>query len=297
MIIKIKSHKRPTFQNLLKYMINDKDRLFDSEGRSFAITHNLKGDSITAWTKQFQANELMRQRKRTDSVYLTHEILSFHKEDAKNITLSKMEAMAREYIKQRNLKGLYVAVPHFDKEHYHIHICASGVDKTGMSLRLPKADLQKLKIEIQNYQHLNFPELSKSIVNHRLGRSKNQDARFKNQDISNAKEKIQLTEKEFQFKKRTGRETESELLIGMLKTCYKKAISKDDFYLKLKECGLETYERGGKISGIKKANIKFRFSRLGFTEQRINDLSKFEEREKALTENRKNKQRIINRSK
>src|ERR1035437_6552326 len=175
MIIKIKSHKRPTFQNLLKYMINDKDRLFDSEGRSFAITHNLKGDSITAWVKQFQTNEVKRQRKRSDSVFLTHEIVSFHKEDAKNITLAKMETMAREYIKQRNPKGLYVAVPHFDKEHYHIHICASGVDKTGMSLRLPKADLQKLKIEIQSYQHLNFPELAKSLVNHRQSRVNNKN--------------------------------------------------------------------------------------------------------------------------
>ncbi len=265
-------------------MINDKDCLYDKEGRSFAITHNLKGDSITAWVKQFQANEQNRQRKRTDSVYLTHEIISFHNEDAKNITLAKMEAMAREYIKQRNPKGLYVAVPHFDKEHYHIHFCASGVDKTGMSLRLPKADLLKLKKEIQKYQIERFPELSKSIVNHGNVRDKSLET------------KEVTSDKEFQFKLRTGRDSEKELLIGMLKTCYKMAVSKEDFFLKLKECGLETYERSGKITGIKKGIIKFRFTRLGFTEQRIEDLNKFADREKELSERRASKQKTNSRN-
>lgn len=263
-------------------MINDKDRLYDKEGRSFAITYNLKGDSITAWVKQFQANEQKRQRKRSDSVHLTHEIISFHNEDAKNITLAKMEAMAREYIKLRNPKGLYVAVPHFDKEHYHIHICASGVDKTGMSLRLPKVNLLKLKKDIQQYQIEKFPELSKSIVNHGKVRDKNPEP------------KEVTSDKEFQFKLRTGRDSEKELLIGMLKTCYKMAISKEDFFLKLKESGLETYERSEKITGIKKGNLKFRFNRLGFTEQRIEDLNKFNEREKELNERRASKQKTIN---
>ena len=259
-------------------MLNDKDRLFDKEGRSFALTHNLKGDSITAWVKQFEKNETHRQRHRSDSVYITHEILSWHKDDAKCITLSKMEAMAREYVKQRNPRGLYVAVPHFDREHYHIHICASGVDQTGKSLRLPKVELQKLKKDIQQYQIDKFPELSKSIVNH------------------GKKEKPLLTEKEYQYKLRTGRETEKEQVIGMLKTCYKKAISKNDFYLLLKESGLETYERSGKISGVKKGNIKFRFNRLGFIEQRIEELNKSFNRGKELTASREAKQKIINRN-
>ena len=49
-------------------MIDGKDRLFDNTGRSFSITHNLKGNSIDEWVKQFQANELHRLRKRKDSV-------------------------------------------------------------------------------------------------------------------------------------------------------------------------------------------------------------------------------------
>src|SRR6185295_9343689 len=99
MIVKIKSHKRPSFKKLLDYILNDKDRLFDKSGNSFVVTHNLKGNTIESWERQFKENETHRQRKRINSVYLTHEILSWHRDDAKNITLEKMEIIAREYIR------------------------------------------------------------------------------------------------------------------------------------------------------------------------------------------------------
>jgi hypothetical protein len=252
MIVKLKSHKRPIFKQLLNYMINGKDRLFDKENKSFCISHNLKGNSIDEWTKQFQTNELKRLRKRKDSVRITHEILSWHKDDAKHITIEKLNDIAKEYIKQRNPIGLYVAVPHFDKDHYHIHICASGVEnKTGRSLRLSKADLSKLKKNIQQYQISRYPELSKSVVAH------GKDPRKR------------VTDREYHFKSKAGRETDKEQLIGILKTCYKKASSPESFYSLLKECGLSTYERSKKVTGVLLNGRKFRFSRLGFSEERI----------------------------
>ncbi len=184
-----------------------------------------------------------------------------------------METMAKEYIRQRNPKGMYVAVPHFDREHYHIHILASGIEyRTGKSLRLSKPDLQKLKKDIQQYQIEWFPEFSKSIVEH------------------GKKEKSFISDKEYQVKLRTGRETEKEKLLGMLKTCYKKANSKEMFYQLLNECGLETYERGGKISGIAHGKYKFRFNRLGYSEDRLNDLNKIIVRSKELGVSRNKQQ-------
>jgi hypothetical protein len=152
---------------------------------------------------------------------------------------------------------MYVAVPYFDKQHYHIHICASGIEfKTGKSLRLTKPELQKLKKDIQQFQIERFPELSKSVVHH------------------GKREKSLLTDKEYQIKLRTGRETDKEQLIGMLKTCYKKANSRETFFQLVKECKLIPYKRGGKTSGIVFNNKKFRLKRLGFTEERIMDLDK-----------------------
>lgn len=254
-------------------MLNDKDRLFDKEGRSITITHNLKGSSIDEWTKQYKANEEFRLRKRKDSVKITHEILAWHKDDAKHITLAKMEAMAREYIKQRNPRGIYLAVPHFDKEHYHIHILASGIEyKTGKSLRLSKTDLHKLKKEIQQYQVEKFPELSKSVVEH------------------GKKEKSFTSDNEYQVKLRTGRETEKGKLLEILKTCYKKADSKEAFYELLNECGLKTYERGGEISGVVFKNYKFRFKRVGFSKERFEELNKTMKRNNEIEKSREKKE-------
>lgn len=258
-------------------MINDKDRLFDKDGHSFAITHNLKGDSIKEWDKQFRANEEYRQYKRVNSVILTHEILSWHKDDAKDISLGKLEDMAREYIQQRNPNGMYIAVPHFDKEHYHVHICASGIEyRTGKAMRLAKKDLQELKQKVQQYQLDKYPELNKSIVNH--GKQKKEYA---------------LSDKEQKFKERTGRATDKEQLVGMLKTCYKKANSKDNFFELLKESGLSTYIRGGKISGIVFSERKFRLKTLGFTEERLQELEKTLKQTKELSNMReKTKEKI-----
>src|SRR5215204_5663195 len=113
MIVKVKSHKRPSFGNLLNYLVHNKDRLFDATGKSMLVTHNLKGSTIDKWVPQFQRNEQFRLRKRKDSVYCTHEILSWHKDDSSEITPQKLESITREYIRLRNSKGLAVAVPHF----------------------------------------------------------------------------------------------------------------------------------------------------------------------------------------
>ena len=246
-------------------MLHDKDRLFDREGKSFIVTYNLKGNNIKEWGQQFKENETYRTQRRKDSVLLTHEILSWHRDDAKNITLKKLEEMTREYIRLRNPNGLYIAVPHFDKGHYHVHVCASGIEyHNGKSLRLSKAELQKLKKGIQNYQVEKFPELSHSIVNH------------------GGKSKSLVTEKEYQHKHRMGRESEKEKIIETLQTCYKKAFSKEDFFELLKESKLSSYSRGGKVTGIVYQGRKFRFSTLGFTDEKLKELDKSIEREREL---------------
>ena len=128
-------------------------------------------------------------------------------------------------------------------------------------MRLAKVDLQKLKKNIQQYQIDKYPELSKSLVNH--------------------KKKVKaLSDKEYKFIERTGRATDKEQLLGMLKTCYKKANSKNDFFENLKECGLTTYISGGRIYRVVFCDKKFRLKTLGFTEERFQELDKLINRKK-----------------
>src|ERR1043166_10270551 len=209
MIVKIKSHKRASFGKLLHYMLDSKERLFDREKKSFLVQHNLKGNSIVEWEKQYKENEMLRLRRRTDSVILTHEILSWHRDDSKNISLAKLEEMTREYIRMRNPNAMVIATPHFDRKHYHVHLCVSGIEyQTGKSLRLSKIELRQLKNDFQQFQLDKFPELSNSIVKH------------------GEHNKTGLTEKEYQIKLRTGRETEKERLRTKIVSCFMKASSK-----------------------------------------------------------------------
>lgn len=279
MIIKVKSFKKPDFQKLLEYLLSDENRLYDKGDRSFIITHNLKGRKIENWVTQFKENEKFRKRRRKDNVILTHEIISFHKDDSENITVEKLRDIAKKYIQRRNIKGMYVAVPHFDKEHYHIHICASGVEyRFGKSLRMSKAGFQKLKKDIQNYQLEHYPELSKSLVAH------------------DKKRKGRITEKEYQQKLRTGRATKKEQILEILESCFKASSSKNEFYEKLKDQGLGIYQRSGKTTGVVLDKIKFRFNRLGFPNERMEDLERSSQRGIDLNEVRIKKEKIINRN-
>lgn len=227
----------------------DGSKLNDASGKSFILTHNLKGKQIESWHKQLSYNEQFRKVKRKDSVYYTHEILSWHKDDAKNMSLDKMEEMTKEYIKNRNPRGQYIAVPHFDKEHPHVHIMASGIEyRSGKALRLSRAAFSDLKKGMQNYQISKYPELSKSVVSH-------------------GKKVIgKISDNEFQLKLRSRRDTYKEKFISQLKTSYQKATSPEHLKQLLSKFEMKTYERGGKIKGVIYANQKFRFNRLGFTE-------------------------------
>lgn len=281
MIVKIKSHKSYGFKKLLNYMLFDKDRLFDDKRKSFVISHNLHGKTIDSWVEQYSLNESFRKIKRSDSTILTHEILSWHSKDASEITLDKLKAMTHEYIRLRNIKVMFLAVPHFDKEHYHVHICASGLEfRTGKSLRLSRSEFTKLKKDIQLFQQQHFPELSHSVVDH--GKLKPES----------------MSDKEFQYKLRSGRDSKREMLSAILKTCYKKAISRDTFLELLKDCNAIPYSRGGVVKGVTFEGLKFRFERVGFGERWLERLEKTSERTISLSiENYQGSNKNIEKSK
>ncbi len=275
MIVKIKTRKTPSYRQILEYLLKNK------EERSFLLKHNLKGNSIPEWEKQFKANETYRKFKRKDSVLLYHEIISFHKDDVKNISPEKLEDLTREYIKLRNPNGIFLAVMHTDKEHHHIHLCTSALEfRNGNSLRMSKEKFAELKKQIQNYQREKYPELSNSIVAH--GKTE--------------KKELALSDTEYQIKRRTGRASEKERLVGILKTCYKKADCKESFFELLKECGLKIYSRGGKVSGVWFANRKFRFNRIGFGEERMDELEKVRIKGKELSDMRGERKKGIERN-
>lgn len=246
MIFKNKTYKRPKFDYLLRYMMEDKERLLDDHGQTFVVRHNVRGNNIDEWAKQFRANEQHRLRKRKNSVYVNHDIISFHRDSGQFLTPEKLERIVREYIRLRNPKGMYVACAHTDRDHVHIHICTSAIEyRTGKSMRMSRQEFATLKKNIQQFQIEQYPELSRSVVNH--GR----------------KSKGRVSEKEMQFKLRTGKMSQRELVQSTVAECYRKSKSTEDFYARLKEQKLETYVRGGRVYGVVFGNRNFRFKTLG----------------------------------
>ena len=105
---------------------------------------------------------------------LTHEFLSFSPEDTPQLTVEKLYDLTRAYIYFRNPNGMYVAVPHFDKDHIHIHLCVASIEyRSGSSMRMTKTQFRQFKHKVQEYQVEHYPELTHSLVDHgKQGRSK-----------------------------------------------------------------------------------------------------------------------------
>ena len=233
MILKSMTRKTPTWGQLLEYMVKDSDRYKDLDGLSFILKHNVSGHNIREWTRSFEETEERRVNQRVNNVKVFHEILSWSNKDVKHMSLEKMKEMARQYITIRNENASYIAVPHRDKKHWHVHFCISAVEaKTGKAIRVSREEFKAIKEKIQQFQIEKYPELSNSVVNH------------------SKKAKQPVIEPEYQQTKRTGQLSEKEKMKQQLETIFRSSTSKADFYTKVHEQGLSTYERGGKVCGI-----------------------------------------------
>ena len=63
----------------------------------FVITHNVTGNTIPQWVKQFEANEANRIFKRSNNVMLYHECMSFSNKTGK-IPVEVLRDLATKYI-------------------------------------------------------------------------------------------------------------------------------------------------------------------------------------------------------
>lgn len=239
MIIKSKTRKQGSFKQLLNYMIKGEERVPESR----IILHNLMGDSIDDWVKEFQANEKHRRRKRKNSVKLYHEILAWHPDDTDYLTLDIIEDLTREYIHLRNPNGLYVGAIHLSQDHYHVHLCISGLEyQSGQALRISKQDFRVVKERVQELEQSRYPALHYSKVDHSGGKY----LQRAKQEISRSKIQKQILELSHS------------------------ASSAKDFLQMLNEHGFEVYSRRGKPTGIFFKGKRYRFSTLGLGEEKTN---------------------------
>lgn len=246
MIIKSKTRKRGSFRQLLQYMILGEERVPESR----IILHNVVGETLDDWVAEFQSNEKHRLQKRKNSVKLYHEILAWHPEDTAYLSLDTIEYLTREYIQHRNPSGLYVGAIHLSQDHYHVHLCISGLEyQSGKTLRISKKDFAQLKGRVQSIEQYRYPELHYSQVNHGKAR------------ISKRSKGMSKT-----------------ALRDQVRVISQSSKSAKEFLDKLKERQLEIYHRNGKPTGILYKGRRHRFKTLGLNQGQI----KYLERQRRL---------------
>ncbi len=246
MIIKSISHKRKTsFKYLLEYLMSD--------DHNAEIIHKqlLRGDTLQMWQKQFINNSKKRKINRKNAVYLHHEILSFSPESSPYINKEKLIDISKMYIKQRAKRTLALVVFHQEKDHFHVHLVIASTDFMGQSNRLSKQEFAQLKLDMQDFQKQNYPELNHSLVQHEKDK------------------RTRIKESERRRSIRTDVVSDKETLYYTIQSIFHASPNIESFIHTLKHNDIKPYLRRGKLTGVHFGNRKFRFKTLGITDDML----------------------------
>lgn len=230
----------------------------------FIVKHNVRGNSLGTFIKQFETNETFRIVRRKDSTLIHHTVLSFSNKDTKHITDKLLKDIAQKFIAERGVNNLYVGTKHEDRNHIHLHIAVSGTQLNGRSSRISKQQLHHIKLELDRYQQEKFPELVHSLPQH--GRAKSERSKEKIREVAIR-----------------GRQREKHTLCAFLDRTYQGSKSLDHFLSQLRAEGHEPYYRSGKLQGIVHKGIKYRLERLGYGEKNLRALELVQEERELAT--------------
>ena len=163
----------PNFKRIINYILKEQ------KADAWTLLHNMDAspNDKEAIIKEFVDNDQCRKKRKNGNAYY-HEILSFSHLDYKAISsnLWILEDLTQEYILKRT-NGLALAYPHIDdgikkQPSIHVHILLSANEVgSSKSIRISKAQLKRIKREIEEYQIENYPEIKHSTIRRNLGKS------------------------------------------------------------------------------------------------------------------------------
>lgn len=270
MIIKSKGTRAAgCIGRILEYISRDSATVKDQNGNPYIIRHNLVGNSLAEFARAFAENEANRQVIRKNQLLAFHEYMAWHPKEREQITPDMIKDMVEAYLDMRAENGMCVSYIHGDAPHPHAHLLISSVELvSGKSLRLSKERFAEIQQAMQEYQRQNYPELDSSLIDF---------------DIES---KQLITDDERAMNKR-GVLSRKQELIAIMETTIADATSRGDFYSKLSEQGIDTYERAGEVAGIDDAR-HYRWGTLGVTDEQFQELDVREQRLVALNETTNN---------
>ncbi len=267
MFLKTLRHTGPSIRNLILYMVNG----MQNKDTDLMIAHNLRSLDIEDIIHDFIGNDHYRKQTRATTRWY-HEILSIGALDADKVDDKMLERIAQKYIEMRSPNALCFAVAHTSEAHKHIHFCLSGTEfRNKTTLRMDNKTFRDLRVGFEKWQQKELPELQHSLV---YLNSEKEKRRQRGKGAS--------LEREYQTQKRLaakGQLTNKQQLQEAVQQAFSRSRTKKQFYERLRQSGIETYERVGKITGVI-TNRKYRFTSIGITKSMLLSLDRFASRQR-----------------
>jgi hypothetical protein len=260
MIIKSMSRKQATFSQLVDYMEDGR------QDKKFTLKNNLFSNSSYKIKEEFERNASFF-KKRKDSVYMYHEVISITK--SKQLTNEQQKEILRkivlEYIQKRAKNNLVYGVLHDDKTdnfHYHLLISSNELEETKKH-RLSKYEFDKIKKDLEVMVLSKYPELQQGVVINKPSSEK-------------------LSNKGAEVKRRTGKTSQRDSVKNRLETVFLSSKDKQSFFENIEKENLEIYVRGKTVGVVdKETGRKHRLKTLGMLEV-FNEISNIVEKSNAI---------------
>jgi len=272
MIVKALSHKSnnvSAIRRLISYVCDPQKMQDKYYGRKLlTVKQYIPSYNQEKWVQAFKSNDDRRTFNHKKRVVLRHEIISFAPQSNPLISRDTLHAFAKYYLKNRMQKPtMGIGVVHYDQAP-HIHFVMAGVALDGSATRVSREQFKAFKVQLQEFQEQQFPELSHSIVDHNKHKTL----------------KLQLTHQEQRIRDK-GKVSDKEELSQTVMHLAKGCISLDQLELKLKAQSLKPYHRRGILTGVWLGNRKYRLSTLGIGKEHLKEMTREQQRLNTLTKN------------
>ncbi|QUI62495.1 hypothetical protein GSF04_08190 [Pseudoalteromonas sp. A22] len=248
MIIKSKSRKVANFDQLYDYMKKGAEK----HDGVHVFSRNVYTHQREKILQEFIDNSLLF-KKRKNSVYLYHEIISITR--TQSVSVEKQQDalfhIVQEYVVQRANKNLVYGYMHNDAQNnIHFHLMISSNERgSNKNLRLSKHEFDRAKKHLETWTNKHYPELQQGLViNKQAGKKTSHNGA--------------------ELKKRTGKMPERERVTKALERIFTQSVNKQQFFERLAAEHLEIYTRG-KAIGFKDTvtDRKYRLKTLGLESQ------------------------------
>jgi len=247
MVIKSMSRKKVSFAQLYDY-INSHDEVPYFVSWNLNLQNHMDRERVL---NQFYQNaRLLQYRKNGNALY--HEIISFKYTPGVplNRQMKALHDVTVKYLQARGNHLLSYGRMHMSQGHLHFHVMLSSNELyQSKRHRLSTHEFNQIRVQCERYLQQNYPELKQPTI----------------YDREQTPNPTQAKNREYEFKKRTGKQTKKEQMREHLLELLLNVPNQDvEQWLRLH--GFEPYKRG-QTFGVTYNGKRYRFTTLGIQEE------------------------------